>query len=261
MSRLRSTGPRASAAAVALVLTLGPLASCPVRAQLINNGGFEVGGLSGWTRLDQLGSEGTFALQSGTTSPVNGIPVPAPPGGSFAAMTDAQGPGSHLLYQDFVVPTGQASGLLTFSLFLGNRANDYFTPSPSTLDFSTPALNQQFRADILSPTADPFSVTASDVLLNAYQTKPGDPLVSGYRTISVNISALVQSQAGKTLRLRFAEVDNVSIFQAGIDNVSLTTTAVPEPSSLLVTGLVAGLGTLSVVRRRRRPRTPASLVA
>src|SRR5437016_4892918 len=75
----------------------------------INNGGFE-SGFAGWTRADQLGSEGTFALQTGTASPVNGTTVPAPPGGSTAAMTDAQGPGSHVLYQSFTVtaPVPQA---------------------------------------------------------------------------------------------------------------------------------------------------------
>src|SRR5262252_2097616 len=62
---------------------------------LILNGGFE-SGLTSWTRVDQLGSEGTFFPQSGTVSPVNGDLVPAPPGGAFAAMSDAFGPGSHV---------------------------------------------------------------------------------------------------------------------------------------------------------------------
>ena len=51
--------------------------SAPAMAGLITNGGFETG-FSSWTRTDQLGSEGTFALQTGTTSPVNGDPVPLP---------------------------------------------------------------------------------------------------------------------------------------------------------------------------------------
>ena len=63
---------------------------------LILNGGFE-SGFTSWTRLNQLGSEGAFSLQTGTVSPVNGDPVPPPPGGMFAAMTDALGPGSHVL--------------------------------------------------------------------------------------------------------------------------------------------------------------------
>ena len=71
-------------------------------------------------------------------------------------MTDAQGPGSHVLYQDFIVPLLVASATLDFDLFVGNRAGVFV--SPASLDFSTPALNQQARVDILRGGADPFSV-------------------------------------------------------------------------------------------------------
>ena len=208
-------------------------------APLILNGGFE-SGLTSWTRVNQLGSEGNFLLQSGTLSPTNADAVPVPPGGTFAAMTDAFGPGSHVLYQDFVVPTGSA--LLSFSLFIGNRANAFFTPA--SLDFSTPALNQQARVDILRGGTDPFSVAAADVLLNVYQAHAGDPLVSGYTTVNSDLSSIFGANVGQTLRLRFAETDNVFTFQMGVDNVSLETSTVPEPASLWlfaisVTGLVA----------------------
>src|SRR5207248_142539 len=107
---------------------------------VISNGGFEAG-LASWTRVDQLGSEGTFFSQSGSASPVNGDPVPPPPQGIGAAMTEAQGPGSHVLYQDFVATPGAAA--LSFALFIGNRASQFATPA--SLDFSTPTLNQQAR--------------------------------------------------------------------------------------------------------------------
>ena len=206
---------------------------------IILNGGFE-SGFTSWTRANQLGSEGSFLLQSGTLSPTNGDAVPPPPGGTFAAMTDAFGPGSHVLYQDFVVPTGNA--ILSFSLFIGNRANSFFTPA--TLDFSTPALNQQARVDILRGGTDPFSVAPTDVLLNVYQTHAGDPLISGYSTVNSDLSSLFSANTGQTLRLRFAETDNVFSFQMGVDNVSLESSAVPELSSvwlfaISLTGLVA----------------------
>src|SRR3954469_8414206 len=88
-------------------------------AEIVTNGGFE-SGFSGWTRVDSLGSDGTFALATGTRSPVNGTLVPAPPGSSTAAMTDALGPGSHVLYQDFTLTSAVDSAVLSFSLFLGN---------------------------------------------------------------------------------------------------------------------------------------------
>ena len=183
---------------------------------VIINGGFE-SGFAGWTRADQIGSEGTFVLQTGTLSPVNGDPVPAPPQGTRAAMTDAGGPGSHVLYQDFVA--SGSSGLLRFELFLGNRSDRYATLA--TLDFSTPALNQQARVDILRAGADPFSVAAADVLLTVYRSQVGDPLVNGYFTVTSDIGALLAAHSGQTLRLRFAETDNVGPFQFGVDNVRI----------------------------------------
>jgi hypothetical protein len=239
--------PRARTAAAAIALIFSALAADPARAdfQLINNGGFEAG-FASWTRQDFAGSEGTFFLQSGTTSPVNLDPVPAPPGGIRAAMTDAQGPGSHVLYQDFVVPTNVIAATLRFSLFIGNRATNPTAPgvplfaSPSTLDWSTPALNQQARVDILRAGSDPFSVAAADVLQTVFQTNPGNTFGPGYIPFTINVGALLAAQGGQTLRLRFAEADNIFTFQLGVDNVSLA--AVPEPSSLVLCGIGTLLG-------------------
>ena len=233
--------------ALAVALSLA-CASPATASPLILNGGFEAG-FASWTIADQLGSDGSFHIQSGTVSPLNGDAVPAPPGGANAAMTDAFGPGSHVLYQDFVV--GSSSATLSFDLFIGNRWEAFVTANPATvgLDFSTPAQNQQARVDILKSSADPFSVAASDVLLNLYQTNPGDPSVSGYNSFSFDLSALFAANPGETLRLRFAETDNILQFQFGVDNVSLESAAVPEPASLVLLGTgVAALG----ARRRRR---------
>ncbi|HYP09321.1 MAG TPA: PEP-CTERM sorting domain-containing protein [Bryobacteraceae bacterium] len=214
------------------------VSTLPLQAGLIVNGGFEAG-LSGWTRADQFGSEGAFLLQTGTVTPVTGIPVASPPEGSNAAMTDAEGPGSHVLYQDFVVPTAVANALLTFSLYINNGAPAFETPN--TLDFATPTLNQQVRVDIVRATAEPFSVNPADILMSVYRTQVGDALQSGYTPISVDVTSLLQANANQTLRLRFAEVDNVFTFNAGVDAVDITTNAVPEPSTwLLVSSVLLG---------------------
>jgi hypothetical protein len=243
------------AAGLALVLAAGAAPTAARAELLIQNGGFEAG-LAGWTRADQLGSDGTFALHTGTTSPVNGDPVPAPPGGTRAAMTDAQGPGSHVLYQDFAVPTfAIGAATLSFDLFVGNRADRFATPA--TLDFATPALNQQARVDIMLVGADPFSVAAGDVLQNVYQTRVGDPLVAGYFTTTVNLAPLLAGRSGQTLRLRFAEVDNVFTFQLGVDNVRLEALPVPEPSAVISLGGGAALLLGAAWRGRRAGARPA----
>jgi len=226
---------------VLIVCSLATVAS----AATINNGTFETG-LTGWTRVDQVGSEGSFGVQTGTVSLVNGFPVPAPPEGSRAAMTDAQGPGAHILYQDFVVPTGLLNPTLTFMLYINNQASAFATPN--SLDFSTPTLNQQARVDILTTSADPFSVVGADILQSVFQTQVGDPLVSGYRSYSADLTSLFSSRAGQRLRLRFAETDNVLNFNLGVDNVSIDAAgaAVPEPGYLLPIG-----GLLLAVAGRR----------
>jgi hypothetical protein len=244
---------RISAAAVALVACAF---SVPAQATAIINGGFE-SAFSGWTRVDQLGSEGTFALQTGLTSPVTATPVPPPPEGVTAAMTDAEGPGSHVLYQDFTVTGAVGMTTLNFSLFIGNLGDAFFTPT--TLDFATPALNQQARVDILASSADPFSIAAADQLLNLYQTLIGDSLISGYTDFSVDVTALLNAHVGETLRLRFVEVDNVNFFQLGVDGVGFS--AVPEPSSgTLMMGALLGLVCMAG-RKRLTSRQQASVLA
>lgn len=234
-------------APLCLVSTLACALAIPAQAGLINNGGFE-SGFTGWTRADQLGSNGTFALQTGTASPVNGFPVPPPPGPIRAAMSDAPGPGSHVLYQDFVVPTSVVGPYFaTFSLYINNGHGSPTFFLPSTLNWSTPTLNQQARVDIMKTSADPFSVLSADILQNLYQTATLDPLVSGYNTILRDVTAVLQANQGQTLRLRFAEVDNVAPFNLGVDNVDIN--AVPEPASwMLVFGALIGTG---FIRSRR----------
>jgi len=166
-------------------------------------------------------------------------------------MTDAQGPGSHVLYQDFTVTASVPAAILVFDLFIGNRDTNFF--APNSLDFSTPALNQQARVDLLVGGSAPFSVAATDLLMNLYQTRPDDPLVSGYTHISVDITSIINSHLNTPLRLRFAEVDNVLTQQLGVVNVDVVASAVPEPSTFLALGfaLLTGACLLRSSQHRR----------
>lgn len=123
--------------AVGVLLPVGADRGGPL---VVANGSFETNGgagtstLNDWTVVDQPGGSGSWFAQTGTTSPLTDVTVPAPPNGSFAAMTDQTGPGSHVLYQDIAVPA--EGGTLSFELYIGNRAGDFSIPSPNTLDFT-----------------------------------------------------------------------------------------------------------------------------
>ncbi|MGH7130881.1 MAG: hypothetical protein ACREJO_02925 [Phycisphaerales bacterium] len=230
----------------ALAAALAPAAF----AQTITNGGFE-SGFTGWTRADQTGSDGQWSLQTGTATPINGFVVPAPPQGAGAAMTDAAAGGSHVLYQDFTVPAVVTPTAIQFSLYLNNGGGAYFVPN--TLDWAATNqtgglnLNQQARVDIITTTGDVFSLAAASVLQNLFATTDQTPLVLGYTTFSIDITTLLQAHAGETLRLRFAETDNVNFFNMGVDNVSFG--PVPAPSA----GMVM-LSAVAALARRRRSR-------
>ena len=216
--RLRDTLIRFSFLAIALFLMAG---TSNLFAQVTNpsfesNGGAGTSTFTGWTVVDQAGGSGSWYVQSGTTSPISGSSVPAPTDGSFAAMTDQVGPGSHILYQDILIPPTGA--VLSFDLFIGNRNGDFVV---NGLDFNN-IPNQHARVDIMS-TAAAIDDVGAGVLKNIFITNPGDPLVSGYTTKSVSLLEF----AGQTVRLRFAEVDNQLFFQMGVDNIRLVPGSAP----------------------------------
>ena len=203
------------------------------RAELITNGGFETGTFAGWTVANQAGGSGNWFIQTGTTSPVNGFTVPVPPQGTHAAMTDQGGPGSSVLLQSFIVTPG-SKVTLSFDVYVNNLAGFF---SPPSLDFTT-IPNQQARVDILTASATPFAL-GSSVLDNVF-----DPLsnTTAYVPETFDITSAVGR--GGTFQLRFAVVDNLAVFNLGIDAVSIvaTSAAVPEPDSLILLAIgVIGL--------------------
>lgn len=234
--------------AIAAAAFSGP--SLASLTQLLSNGDFETGTFAGWTTSAQAGSSSSsyFLDAPGSTAPVSGFATaPNPTGGAFYALTDQGGPGAYVLLQNFTVPTGATSVILSFQMF----ANDQDTGpivNPAGLDF-TAGPNQHARVDVLSSAAGDFD-TGAGVLGNFYLgVDPGaDP--NPYTSYSFDITALVG--AGGTFRLRFAEVDNQFFFQHGVDNVSILAdvAAVPEPGTLALAALPLVLG--AALRRRSR---------
>lgn len=233
---------------VAFFLAAIACESKPTSAATLTNGNFETG-LAGWTVLNQSGSNGSWFQQTGTLSPESDFAVPSPPLGSFAAMTDQFGPGSHVLYQDIFL---ESNSLHTLSLqtFLGNRGNAFVTPNSMSFTITQ---NQQFRIDIVPTSFDNFfSGTASGgVLTNVFQTSVGSELVfTDYQNLTSDLSPF----AGQTVRLAFREVDNQGGFQVGVDNINISSRPVPEPSQTLGSIVFSGFALLFYRYKRHKKK-------
>jgi hypothetical protein len=184
-----------------------------VNGSFERNGGELSNAFPGWTVVDPFGGDaGSWLVQTGIGSPLAGFRVRRPTDGDFAAMVDQFGPGTHILYQDVLVPR-HGPAILSFDLFLNLPVGDYATPATLSAERFP---NQQFRMDVMSPSA-PVAGLGSGVLRAVYRTEPGDPPTSGYRTISVSLREF----RGRLVRLRFAEVDNQGNLEVGIDRVTL----------------------------------------
>jgi hypothetical protein len=233
-----------------LILLAGLFFSSPRvwASELILNGSFEQnGGLGsstfpGWAVTTTDGNTGgNWYVQTGTSSPIINLgPLPAPPAGSFAAMTDyglsQGGPAAMALTQSFTV-SGPGSATLSLDYFILNPYSPYVVPDPATLgDLTQP--NQQARVDILKGAAGSFDVSGSDILANVLQTPPGNPddpsIDNAYQSLTMNIEF---SGAGN-YQLRFAAADTQGQIFFGVDHVSLDFTpaaaVVPEAESYVL---------------------------
>jgi len=205
--------------AVIAVASISLFAAAGASGATVVNGDFETGTLSGWQVSNAPPppeTSGSWFAYSGTMAPVEFAPeVPPPPAGQYAAITSQGSSGTHILYQDIVLEpyyTHQLSMLVYY-----RSAAPLATPSPETLNAQVPEANQQYRIDVMKPTAPIESVDPGDILATVFATKTGDPEELGPTPLTVDLTPF----AGQAVRLRFAEVDNRFYFAAGTDSVSI----------------------------------------
>ena len=204
-----------AAALVALVALSSVLVGCQARPSTIVVEDFESGAITGWQAVGG-GSGGWFVYADGhkAPDPAQSDPnapfdVPDPPQGRFAAVTDVNGPGTRILYRDL-----RLKGRFSLQLSVFYTGTGPFS-SPATLAYDTPEANQQFRIDLLRPSAPIDSVAKGDVLVNVFHTSPGDPARRQPTEAHMDVSAW----AGQTVRLRLATTDNQGPLRVGVDNI------------------------------------------
>jgi CubicO group peptidase (beta-lactamase class C family) len=196
-------------AAVSLLLT-----GCGHRPRFVMDD-FESGALTGWRAVGG-GSGGWFVYTDGSRAPDPArsdpnVPfvLPDPPQGRFAAVSDTNGPGTRILYRDVRLDGRFRLRLTVFYAGVGGLS------SPKTLDYDEPRVNQQFRIDLVAPSAPIDSVARGEVLANVFKTSTGDPDARAPTAVSVDLSRW----AGQRVRLRLAVTDNGGPLRAGVDDI------------------------------------------
>jgi hypothetical protein len=207
LGALRGVKGRRSAVAAALAVLVAlssVLVGCQAQPRTIVVEDFESGAITNWQAVGG-GSGGWFAYANGhkppdpaQSDPNAPFDVPDPPQGRFAAVTDMNGPGTRILYRDLRLEGHFTLQATVFYVGAGPLS------SPATLAYDAPEANQQFRIDLVSPSAPIDSVAKSDVLVNLFHTSPGDPARRQPTEAHMGVSAL----AGQTVRLRLATTDN-----------------------------------------------------
>lgn len=232
----------------ALVLSAA-LAAPALSAELLINGNFETGTFAGWTNATLPSSRGNRSIDApGTNTPLGNLPTAANPlGGSFYAVSSQTGPGGYAMSQAFTLAANTGSAQLSFQMFNRNtNTNTTINPAGITLLSGT---NQHARVDILTAVASAFSTLPGDIVASLFLGADPGTGVQPWKNYSFDLLGLGLT-AGGSYQLRFAQVDNVGFFNQGVDNVSITTTAVPEPASWAL--MITGFGLVGAAARRRR---------
>jgi hypothetical protein len=167
----------------------------PDAADPLSNGGFESGDFTDWSQINS--GSGGIVIDDGTYDPTGpGGPV-APYGGTYGSVTFQGGPGIHTLYRDVNVPE-YGMPILSWADHIQNWWGDFSIP------------NQQWRVEVWDPADD-------SVMAILYETLPGDATQQGWTERYADLSPW----SGQTVRIAFTEQDNLSFFNARLDEVDV----------------------------------------
>ena len=93
------------------------------------NGYFEIGNWNEWIVLTQGRIEESFYIGNENTTPTTGYQTVGPMlEEHIFAITDQYNTGTHILYQDFVIPK-HSTAIISFDIFINDQDNERFINS------------------------------------------------------------------------------------------------------------------------------------
>src|SRR5262249_9532312 len=147
---------------------------------LIVNGDFETGDLTGWQMTNN--GYGTWTINHGTVAPPGPAGVLPPISGGDDALTMQEGPRSHLLGQLVSVPSGFGHARLTWSDRVLNFDGQFFDPV------------QEWRV----------TVRGDGTTIELFSTNPGDdPYQLGPNPRSVDLTDVLRPFEGEQVLIAF----------------------------------------------------------
>ncbi|MFC3713472.1 PEP-CTERM sorting domain-containing protein [Sphingoaurantiacus capsulatus] len=230
----------------AAVLATALLSGVPTfAAELLTNGGFEAGNLSGWSRTGPHSggcnsnyTVGTTGSTSGCTGfgPYNSFTNPTE--GSYAAYNSLDGSAgsTYAISQTVLLPNAIGDATISWSDAAGGGAG-WNWAQPRT-----------FSVDLFNGAA-----LIGNVYNATFTNNGGAGFFQNWTVRSIDVMSLLSGFGGQSVTLRFSNfIPQTSTGPASfaIDNVSFDATAVPEPAMLGLFGL--GVAGLAGLRRRKR---------
>lgn len=185
--------------------------------ELLTNGSFETGDLTGWTYAEPPGAAGAITVLDAAVAPLTGATTAGPSEGAWYALGDNGESYAGVLFQYFTVPAGDDEIQLTFDMFVLDLSEDGPIDA-GVIAYSGVGNNQHVRVDVLSAVAGTFD-TGSSVIQNLYLNVDDYNPVLPYISYSFDLSP--DLVAGETYMLRFAQSSTVGYMNMGVDNASV----------------------------------------
>lgn len=180
-----------------------PCDPCPhvpnrIVVDVVANGGFETGDLSGWTV--ENGSSGAWVINHGTVDPPGPSGPVAPMSGRFDALAIQNGASRQVLSEVASVPSNVRRATLRWSDRILNYASAFVHPI------------QEWRVEI----------RAGETVTQVFATKPDDPPIQfGPNPRSFDVTSLLQTLEGQQIQIVFELEDTLYYFNIALDDVHL----------------------------------------